>query len=138
MSHLLQTPSGGLALKCDNPSVFEACLYYIYGSHIRILRPPTVNGPHGDLGNGAPGTSSVASLESEVTPDTSFASVDENDLTAEYDRFAVSDPLHDFDKLEQVSALCGVNTSITVWLCVCRYRSLSAGVRQRRDPLRRN
>ena len=86
----LQLPQ--LPLKCDNPSIFDAFLYYIYGSHIRIVRP-SVNGftdhtsAHQGLGNGAPGTSSAGSLEEESTPDTSFASVDENDLTAEVRSF---------------------------------------------------
>ncbi len=58
--------------------MFNAFLRYIYGSHIRLIPPPkssTVSNRH-----------EVDDVES--TPDTSFASIDENDLTEEYDKYS--------------------------------------------------
>lgn len=87
-----------------------------------------VNGVNGHstqqgLGNGAPGTSSGVSVDTESTPDTSLASVDENDLTAEYDRFARNEPLDDFDQLEQVSndhaLLCKDLEVLMILNCSC-------------------
>ena len=75
-----------MKLNCNNPSVVEAFLHYVYGAHLKVV-PPTVNHTPGQsgLGNGLPGTSSTSSLDPETTPDTSFnASVDENDLTGVY------------------------------------------------------
>ena len=65
-----------LVLKIDNPTMFEVFLHYMYGSHICIKHPPDSTLP------------SESTLDPDSTPDTSFASVDDNDLTALYDQYA--------------------------------------------------
>lgn len=65
-------------------SVFETFLYYLYGSHIRITPPSSASPPHSTTQPNTAGTG----LSLESTPDTSFASVDDNDLTALYDQYA--------------------------------------------------
>ena len=66
-----------LVLKIDSPTTFEVFLHYMYGSHISIK--------HGPLDTTLP---SESVLDPDSTPDTSFASVDDNDLTALYDQYA--------------------------------------------------
>lgn len=102
-----------------NSSVFKAFLHYLYGSHICLLPPlpitthssqphtssssqprlsqslqvpPSQNGQlHSEPKSELDGlTSSTTSLDDESTPDTSFTSLDENDLTTVYDQFASS------------------------------------------------
>ena len=64
-----------LVIDCD-PEIFESFLHYLYGSSIRVVPPSSSQPPSGNV-----------SMEQESTPDTSVASVDENDLTAIYDRY---------------------------------------------------
>lgn len=77
-----------LRKKCDNPDVFDAFLHYVYGSSIRLV--PLAK-PH-FLGNSGASTESTNSLLDGIdsTPDTSLVSLDEDDLTEEYDKFGVS------------------------------------------------
>ena len=98
-----------IELNCNNPSIVEAFLHYVYGAHLKVI-PPTCSLSHtlsgqpssqGGLGNGFPGTSSGSSIEAETTPDTSFnASVDENDLTGIYDQFFARSYSDEFADLE--------------------------------------
>lgn len=77
-----------LRKKCDNPDVFDAFLHYVYGSSIRLV--PLAKSHL--LDNSGAGTEGINSLLDgiESTPDTSIVSLDENDLTEEYDKFGVS------------------------------------------------
>ena len=144
-----------MSIKCDNSSVFEAFLHYIYGSHIRLLPPasvtphssqlhpppssqlhphhssqvepplpsqllPSQNGPLGSASSsGLSGpTSSTTSLDGEsttCTPDTSFASMDDNDLTAVYDQFASSNGVDQFEDIEVTSIFLAVIKSILIY-----------------------
>lgn len=81
-------PTFKLRKKCDNPDVFEAFLHYVYGSCIRLVPPSE---PHLAVDKGTDGL--VDGVES--TPDTSLVSVDENDLTEEYDMFGVINDSHE-------------------------------------------
>ena len=67
-----------LRKKCDNPDVFEAFLHYVYGCSLRLVPPPSSAHAH---------PPSPLATTVENTPDTSFTSVDENDLTEEYDNY---------------------------------------------------
>ena len=84
---------------CDNPAVFDACLHYIYGSHIRLLPlySQKVDSNEADVpvndGNRNGDVKTTPMDRLEVTPDTSFASLDDNDLTEEYDKYASNDLL---------------------------------------------
>lgn len=87
------TPTFKLRKKCDNPDVFDAFLHYVYGSHIRLLPPPNAHSnllsPQSDHSTtSGTGTNLLDGIES--TPDTSFTSLDENDLTEEYDKYYVN------------------------------------------------
>lgn len=88
--------------------MFDAFLHYIYGSDIRLL-PLYKDGKHvTGTGTSIASVSSGGGVESgitlldgmEATPDTSVTSVDENDLTEEYDKYASNDPLDDFADVE--------------------------------------
>ena len=57
----------------------------------------------GDIGT-------VLSVRAEFTPDTSSASLDDNDWTEEYDQFASNDPLDETAGLEVCACVCA---------CVC-------------------
>ena len=79
--------------------MFDAFLHYVYGSSIHLVPP----------------TKSLTETEStndlfarvETTPDTSFASMDENDLTEEYDKFGVSNQYEEEDWLNgDVELVC--------------------------------
>lgn len=71
-----------LRKKCDNPDVFDAFLHYVYGSCIRLVPPAS---PHLIDNEGT--DNHLVGMES--TPNTSLVSVDEDDLTEEYDMFGV-------------------------------------------------
>ena len=71
-----------LVLKIDNLSIFGVFLHYMYGRHICIQQSP--DNAKGTL----PSENISVNLDPESTPDTSFASIDENDLTALYDQYA--------------------------------------------------
>ena len=73
-------------------------MQYIYGSHIRLLPPLTTDFSVGS--SGIRGEESAQCDGFESTPDTSFASVDENDLTEEYDKYAANDLLDDCADIE--------------------------------------
>lgn len=126
-----------VSINCDNPSVFEAFLHYIYGSHIRLLPPasvtahssqlhapppsqlhPSQNGPlcSGSSSGLSGPTSSTTSLDGESTPDTSFASVDENDLTAVYDQFSTSNSM---DQFEDIEVMCIVHQYNNLYISHC-------------------
>ncbi len=44
--------------------------------------------------------------KSEFTPDTSLASIDDNDLTEEYDKFAGNDPVDNLSSIEVHTCVC--------------------------------
>lgn len=87
------TPTFKLRKKCEDPDVFNAFLHYIYGSSIRLLPPPRET-----AGGSTTSTSTTLELLEgvESTPDTSFVSLDENDLTEEYDKYCVDNQLQDY------------------------------------------
>ena len=76
-----------LLLHCSSPAVAEAFLHYAYGVPVRLCLPRAVNG-------------AVADVSVELTPDTSIASIDENDLTAEYDRYSIPNFTQEFEDLD--------------------------------------
>ena len=71
-----------LVLKVDNMKIFSVFLHYMYGSHICIKYPSD------NSKSALPSETIPVSVDPESTPDTSFASFDENDLTALYDQYA--------------------------------------------------
>lgn len=80
-----------LQKKCDNPDVFDAFLHYIYGNHVRLVPPSNT---HSHPVSPCPSHTRTNIIGNdplwdgmESTPDTSFTSVDENDLTEEYDKY---------------------------------------------------
>ena len=93
---------------CNNPAVFDAFLHYLYGSHICLVPLYNHRGDGIDPGNITTSTSQgdsvgsgVTLLESaEVITDSSIASVDNSDLTEEYDKFTCKDPLDDLEDAE--------------------------------------
>lgn len=70
-----------MTLAETDPSVFEAFLHYLYCSHVCVV--PNATRP-------VPPTSDSVDVES--TPDTSFASIDESDLSGLYDRYGLESP----------------------------------------------
>ncbi len=90
-----------LGKKFENPEVFDAFLHYIYGSHIRLIPPPSyLLGPYSDHPVVGSKGSGIVPDGIESTPDTSFASLDENDLTEEYDKFYVNKEQHQEDWID--------------------------------------
>ena len=86
------TPTFKLCKKCEDPDVFDAFLHYVYGSSLRLLPPPQTTAAAG----GSTTTTTLDLLDGmESTPDTSFVSLDENDLTEEYDKYCVDNQLQD-------------------------------------------
>ena len=101
MPECVKSHSGSkIVLTCD-PDLFEALLHFVYGSHVRINPPAHDDYPTRYSTASANSTlNSSTGLDPEVTPDTSFASVDENDLTTLYDQYAAIGPGTREDPLE--------------------------------------
>ena len=87
LSSLPLPSSTTLTLPPSPPHILTAFLHYLYGATVCLVPVPDESDSGSTL---VPPSSS--SLDVELTPDTSFASVDENDLTEMYDRFSSQSP----------------------------------------------
>ena len=87
LSSLPLPSSTTLILPPSPPHILTAFLHYLYGATICLVSVPDKSDSGSTLA-----TPSSSSLNVELTPDTSFASVDENDLTEMYDRFSSQSP----------------------------------------------
>lgn len=68
--------------------MFDAFLHYVYGNHLRLIPPSYLHHQPSTAGSESTSTT-IDGVES--TPDTSLASIDENDLTEEYDKYGMYD-----------------------------------------------
>ena len=82
-SHPLPSPT--LTLPSSPPHILHALLHYLYGGEVRLVPIPDKSDSHISSHLATPPT---VGPHVELTPDTSFTSVDENDLTEMYDQFS--------------------------------------------------